>query len=512
MIYHTNRIAGKILFVLFPVTLSLAQRIGFTVSPVQHNRRFSLSTRAPLTHAINDLTPDVIPHVDLILKHASRVENAVRKSLTRLHFDANEPVQPCSQRIDRGYRESVWRGFALQGFAEPAFNCASDVHGVLMSRNDEPGYTLDDLYKAIFNRGVAIKRRVKDIALRVIDNFTSPGVPFNYTFSTVTAHCSMSAVCLAREGEHWRNILMISNAAKDHFLVDGHQQSIAEYARVVDGKLGDNMLMRLPVIDNGKIERVILDNTTTMIQSWAGNPNPSCFREIPVDENPAMLEAIDLADHSSQIVEDALTSSNMAILLLPLGLNLIPLSLIAEQGTIAILLYTLLSDVLTVIPLGIKGVELVIIQKRKFRSVVTRVISPELRNSTKPFASGGEMWGAECQVKNDVRKTGYALIITAIVFLVLGVGAEIAAKKYLVWRRGTRRWARKLEQVDGGLFAHLPSRDQSVSRSSNETVRKAKGSSGIRKYDQIGTGDIAERYSADLERDDAQKERLRLFR
>lgn len=414
-----------------------AHRADFDPPEHQLNRRFSWSSESPLINAINDFAPAAIPHVDFINRHYARVEAAVLASLGRQKVEKDHPIMSCDPLIRRRYRISHTMGFAMRGFPEPSWNCGTDVIGV-DTGDGEPGYTTDDLYNAIFSRGFEVKKRVHDIAPRLINNFTNPEVPFNFSYSTRAARCTISPVCMFRVGPIWHQGLGIYNIGLDDYVKDGFRLSIHEHFRVVDGKLGDNLHLRLPVYDDATIERVYIDNSTTLIQRWNRNPPSSCFRTIPVEDNPAMIDALSLVDQSAQQAEDAVTNSNLAILLLPLSLNLIPIAFFADVSTISLLLYTLLSDVLTVTPLAIKGLELVLIRSKRYRSVVSRVLSPITGNRTFSIAAGGEIWGAECRVRERVGRTGIILLVTAAAFLLIGISAEILSRAYLK-RRQTRR-------------------------------------------------------------------------
>ena len=455
--------------------VSLAQRLGFDLPENQLNRRFSFSTEAPLTRAINELTPAAIPHIQLLNRHVTLVEATIRASLNRTRVTQEDPVQPCAPTISVNYRQSVSLAFSVRGFPDPGDNCSTEVTNLDFA-GATAGYTLDDLYHAAFNRGREIKKRIREVSLRLIDNFTQPEVPFNFTYSTVSAQCTLTPVCVYRVGEFWHQGIGIHSHGRDEHVPDGVRNSILEYFRVVDGKLGDNLMLRLPKYDDGNVERIILDNTTTMIQTWSRTPNPSCNRLIPIEDNPAIIRALDDLDHSAQQVEDAVTSSNLAILLLPLGLNIVPVALFADVGRRMMLVYTLMSDVLTVIPLGIKGVELLIISSRRFRSVVTRITSGAIGNVRDTGAAGGEVWAAECRVRDEVRRAGIALVVTAAVFLVIGIGAEFAAKSYTD-RRRTRGKRLLFESVDSS---------ESSSRVSDSFA-----------FSNFGATGVEERYSMD---------------
>ena len=54
-------------------------------------------------------------------------------------------------------------------------------------------------------------------------------------------------------------------------------------------------------------------------------------------------------------------------------LNVVPVALVAEASLPALIACGVMSDVLTALPMGIKGVELMGISRRRFATVVTRM-------------------------------------------------------------------------------------------------------------------------------------------
>lgn len=111
------------------------------------------------------------------------------------------------------------------------------------------------------------------------------------------------------------------------------------------------------------------------------------------------LTSLDQMHIPAQQVEDAATLSIIANLGLPLLLNLILVALFTEGSANKLLAYILLSDLLTVVPIGIKVVELLLIHRARYRSGILRITSPspisELGERNFGFAAEG-IWASEC--------------------------------------------------------------------------------------------------------------------
>lgn len=114
-----------------------------------------------------------------------------------------------------------------------------------------------------------------------------------------------------------------------------------------------------------------------------------------------------------------MSMSSVASLVLSLSLNLVPIALLANVSTRNVSIYTLMSDVVTVIPLGIKGIEPISMGQQSHRCVVIRFTT----------ASSGElsespamvMYTADCGAHDDILPAGIA-------FLVMGIALEFLAK------------------------------------------------------------------------------------
>lgn len=93
----------------------------------------------------------------------------------------------------------------------------------------------------------------------------------------------------------------------------------------------------------------------------------SAFGTVFATINLALQRALQRGEHQTQQTNDAKKPSNIANFVFPLVMNVVTVSVIAEVSTIGILPYTLLTGVLTAVPVAIKGVELLLIGNRSNR-------------------------------------------------------------------------------------------------------------------------------------------------
>lgn len=117
---------------------------------------------------------------------------------------------------------------------------------------------------------------------------------------------------------------------------------------------------------------------------------------------------------TKSIVEDSLTASNIAILMLPVALALVPLGLFQDASLLVTLFFALATDVISVLPAAIKGFELIIYGTRS---------SYLYGGRTATDLAVAETWAAVCKIKLD-RNEGTAILSTAIALMNLEIALE----------------------------------------------------------------------------------------
>lgn len=68
----------------------------------------------------------------------------------------------------------------------------------------------------------------------------------------------------------------------------------------------------------------------TVLEQWQGRLGVSGLADLRTNAVPALIQALDLTDQPVGQAVDALTPSNVAILALPMALNIIPVALISS--------------------------------------------------------------------------------------------------------------------------------------------------------------------------------------
>lgn len=189
-----------------------------------------------------------------------------------------------------------------------------------------------------------------------------------------------------------------------------------------------------------------LESTSTM-NTWGGMPATSLFTGLfGTGNNPAILAALEADSATLEQIEDATTVSGIAILVTPILLTMVPIALFADIDTSATLAYTLATDVLTVMPLAVKGIELLQYAAKKHEASRNWIYASKLLNDS-PVAI--EMWHARCGANAWISKIGAIFLASAIIFMIAGIVLEFVARWHVKRRK---EQVMKAKDIEGGGF------------------------------------------------------------
>lgn len=128
------------------------------------------------------------------------------------------------------------------------------------------------------------------------------------------------------------------------------------------------------------------------------------------------------------LASDAVTVSNIAILALPMVMNIVPLAILADVQGWAMLCYVIFTDVFSTLPLLIKGVELI----NAGRSM-TDVVMFRVGNSSLNIM---EIFGVECSGEPRFRSLGIIFVVISSMAIIIGICLEVMAMWYVSkWER-----------------------------------------------------------------------------
>lgn len=372
------------------------------------------------------------------------VDNAIVQFLrTNSERPPKQPLNPCNNDGD-GFIRSMWYWFEQRNFPLLEEDCITELAGTAAfeneTGNEDHSFSTKNLLEAFKDREAALVDNRFRIADVILGNWTEPDVVRAYQFETDSEHCSIYHEGGVKVANKWYLFTSITNKPMQEFLPLFERQLLTEMLHVADnGSLVPLHFsaQRRPIeTDPNQTHRWVHDTTTTLFSDQGVTPLGR-FQNIYPEEIPSLVSAMEESDLWIQQADDAITLSSLAILILPVCLNLIPIAILAPVKTSVLLLYTVMSDVVTVIPLGIKGLELINIAK--LRNIASTIRITGFRNGTMSERAAMQIWVAECKANNNVGTLGIVFLTAAIVSLIVGVSLEFVAKAYMTKRALKRR-------------------------------------------------------------------------
>lgn len=172
----------------------------------------------------------------------------------------------------------------------------------------------------------------------------------------------------------------------------------------------------------------IIENTTTLFSAWGGSTVVSNFLLIPTSDGPAMRHVLRKSEKIIRNVLDSIATSNVAILVLPATFALVPISVIEYLSRSSLCITIVFTDILPVLPLAIKGVELLTSGRKSHTGCVANTVGTE--NSADELAAV-ELWCARCAMDPKVFYYGVAFFSVAVIFIVTGIAVELCTYRSL---------------------------------------------------------------------------------
>ena len=409
------------------------------------------TTSSTLTTTLRPLLPFLTP----LLTHISYIDRAVtstaQKKLSESDTNTDTTATPTCNLRSQDWETDVVSYFANRGWGDVDLACVSSVLGA----GAEDGVSID----GSTDRGVA-SRVVYDAVLaaaRMENNLTQRVVRMTgvagwekavratgFVHSVRTQECSLDHAAFIRRGEKWYVSVRYTNVDKSLTRAPGDRKFLYTYVRPRGEELEDvEMTTRV----DGEADAWRDDSVVVEYESQ-GDVSASEFGDVFEPENDAVMRSLRNGEHQTQQASDATTPSNIAILALPLAMNLVPVALIADVNNWGMLVYTLLTDVLTTVPLAIKGVEVLLIGNQAKVAVVTRITGGNLGRQGNKAA---EVWVAECRATGSYQATGIVLLVVALAFMIGGVVAEMWARKWVRGRGGFKVVGDEEMDLDGGV-------------------------------------------------------------
>ncbi|PXF43124.1 hypothetical protein BWQ96_07158 [Gracilariopsis chorda] len=391
-----------------------------------------------------------VENSDRALDMIESVEKSILKEQTNRLVSrrrSSDPLVAVCNADDQVWKNAAVDQVELRFEVAPTTLCLTDLV--------PEGKRESDLHDVVrkFNRH--IYDHAEEIAREANTNFTHADAILDFPHVTTTEKCRVNVLGAYRLDKVWYLNVGITNEKKEKHLGEFKRHYLVE----ILSRGGGYGLMKVAERDANHRTR---NDTTTIMVSHRGTAEPAVYKAVFLDDNIAVQRAVGKAISYTQQSTEALSPSSLTILLFPLCLNLVPIAMLADVSTAKMLLYALLSDVLTVLPLAIKGIELISIGSSRYVGSVVRMTTN--MNGTRAKAAAAEVYVSQCEVKRNLVAIGATFVTIALAFLVGGVLAEFAARRYKERRR--KRLYREMMNCGSSCRTSSQGRSSDMSRSS----------------------------------------------
>eukprot|EP00178_Gracilaria_changii_P009021 TRINITY_DN267_c0_g1_i1.p1 TRINITY_DN267_c0_g1~~TRINITY_DN267_c0_g1_i1.p1 ORF type:complete len:642 (+),score=104.57 TRINITY_DN267_c0_g1_i1:1188-3113(+) len=260
-------------------------------------------------------------------------------------------------------------------------------------------------------------------------NWTQTVFPLSdWDLRRISQQCDLQTVSAYRANSRLYLRVAVTNRPVDSFVLDYDRQVFEEWVR---DDLQDSLRMTQPRLQRAgpKLDkRSDWEISSSLLEKWSGRAGLASHGNMFMEDNPAINEALRQNSVAIDLAEDAIAASNIAILALPLTMNLIPVAFLAELSTSAMLAYIVFTDVFSTLPFLVKGVELI----RAVDNERLETVAFYMGNST--FGEI-ELWSATCKGEDKFHAIGVSFVAIAVIAIVVGVFLEVFAARVMRRRR-----------------------------------------------------------------------------
>ena len=160
---------------------------------------------------------------------------------------------------------------------------------------------------------------------------------------------------------------------------------------------------------------------TAVIEYWGGKESWVYYFNKELNEHLALKSVIDSSTVAKELVQDSGAASNIAILMLPALLSLVPLGLFQDFGLVAGILYAIATDVISVLPILIKGFELLITGNSTFYSMISKIYGVFEEDEL----GWAQTWTAKCTIQPHIRIKGIVFVTIGFSSMFIGIFLEL---------------------------------------------------------------------------------------
>lgn len=359
---------------------------------------FTSGLQTPATGGISPETARILAGLRSFFD--STADDVARRNTTSVGTACNSQ--------ETGWRDAVKKNVSRHGIGEVSDRCLTSVY-----HNASVAADLETLLRdaaGLFRDAALMGMRVHGKTATAMRD---------WEFSNGEQRCDFQRAAGVRANGHWYVLAGITNAPVQAMLRAGSREVLREYV-LASSSGGPSLPVTVSV--NGTRFR------TTRLRV-PGSAPAAAWHSTRLEHTPAMARALRRNAAALGQARDATTYSNIAIIFLPLGMAFVPVAFFAHAGRLRALVYILATDVLSVVPVLVKGFELLMTGTRRNREAASLVLGERELQVV-------ETWVAVCTGRERLRRLGTAFVAVGVAVLVFGFVLEFAAQKFV--RKRTR--------------------------------------------------------------------------
>lgn len=246
--------------------------------------------------------------------------------------------------------------------------------------------------------------------------------------------CTAYRAMAFRVNGKWSIAGKLAKRPFDYYAPTKDKEILSEFILVDDNGLKPQKLT-IPQCNDCSVKTGLTEATASL---WFGRQNDDWgyFWEKyhrDLRRHDAMKQILSDSNHDKELVEDSAAISNAAILILPVVLTLLPLGFFQEVSARFLMLYSLVTDVFSCLPIIIRGIELLVVGNTKYHTISSKWYG--LANKKDLVVS--QVWTAKCTVSPDIRSRGNGFLIFGICAMLFGLGLEFLT--FVLTKRAKQR-------------------------------------------------------------------------
>lgn len=375
----------------------------------ERNRTYVLATDAPiatklaLSSEAKDALRDLVAHFDKVGARVRELNSNPSPSsvvqVTRVGNVDNEKANLCS----------VERSLSRYGWGLVKKQVVTEIADPLPERTVNAMRTYFDV----------LNKSATAINSNLRQNWPNAQTYALFGYKDAVESCKLRHVVAWRVNGTWGINTGITNDRPSRSLPERQRSYIVEILRSGKNGMPEPVPITMP---KWPTQDKWIRSATTLLAVWGGIPEASLFRStLERREVPAVAAALQMGRDARDQVEASTTISGIAILVFPLAFAALPVAAIADVGPLSGLMYTIATDFLSVLPLAIKGFELIHFARTSHVASRTWVYAGAVDDEL----ACAETWYADCMANQRVVIIGRAFVITAAFATVFGVVLEL---------------------------------------------------------------------------------------